>query len=180
MKHLKQLKTHVIYLTVLVLATMLSSCSKENNDVNTAEIELVNKVWEYSKTNPDGFTLNIQTFKPVSRGLAVSYKETQNSFEKEWLKKAISHALKHNNIVGGWLNSQDGYYYFDRVKIFEDSKIDEAIKFAKENEQIAIYDLTNEKEILVSEYELLKYKNRIVDIYSVPKLLSQIAFIEAS
>lgn len=160
MRHLKQNIINVTYLTVLYCTVlyctaMLSSCSKDNNETDTVETELVNRVWEYSKTNPDGFTLDIQTFKPVTKGFAVSYKETQNSFEKEGLKKAISHALKHNNIVGGWLNSENGYYYFDSVKVFEESKLDEAIEFAKENEQMAIYDLTNQKEILVSEYKLL-------------------------
>ena len=157
MKHFKQHATNVIYLTVLyctVLTTMFSSCSKENDDANTAE--LVDKVWEYSKKNPDGFTIEIQTFTPLTKGFAVSYKETQNSFEKDGLRRVISHALKHNNIVGGWLNSQNGYYYFDSVKLFEDAELDEAIRFAKENEQIAIYDLTNQKEILVSEYESFK------------------------
>lgn len=51
MRRLKQHAANVIYLTVLctVLATMFSSCSQENDDANTAEIELINKVWEYSK-----------------------------------------------------------------------------------------------------------------------------------
>lgn len=154
MKHFKQHTTNVIYLTVLyctVFATMFSSCSKENDDANTTELELVTKVWEYTKKNPDGFTIEIQTFTPLTKGFAVSYKETQNSFEKDGLRRVISHALKHNNIVGEWLNSQNGYYYFDSVKLFEDAELDEAIRFAKENEQIAIYDLTNQKEILVSE-----------------------------
>lgn len=176
MRNLKQNVTNVTYLTVLYCTvlyctTMFSSCSKDNKETDTVETEVVNKVWEYSKTNPDGFTLDIQTFKPVTKGFAVSYKETQNSFEKEGLKKAISHALKHNNIVGGWLNSENGYYYFDSVKVFEDSKLEEAIKFAKENEQMAIYDLTNQKEILVSEYKLLAVKTfQSIGIYLDSKI----------
>ena len=165
MKKLKLYTTNVTYLTILfctILLSLLSSCAKENN---TEETELVNRVWEYSKINPSGFTLDIKTFKAVNKGIAVSYKETQNSFGREGLVKTINHALKHDNIVGGWLNSENGYYYFDSTKIFEDSKLDDAIKFAVQNEQTAIYDLTNQKEILVSEYVVLKniaQQNRIV------------------
>lgn len=40
-------------------------------------------------------------------------------------------------------------YYFDSVNIFKNSEIDKAIEFAKQNKQIAIFDLTNLKEIRI-------------------------------
>jgi hypothetical protein len=33
---------------------------------------LFDRVWEYSVENPDGFTLNIETFKTVKKGIAVA------------------------------------------------------------------------------------------------------------
>ena len=50
-------------------------------------------------------------------------------------------------IVGGWFNSENGEFYFDSCKLFK--SLDEAKAFGKENHQIAIYDLTNLKEIIL-------------------------------
>lgn len=108
---------------------------------------LFDRVWEYSKNNPYGFTLNIETFKEVKFGICVAYLETQDSFGKDGLKKVIEHALEHNKIIGGWLNDENEYYYFDSIQVFR--RLDEAIRFAKQNKQLAIFDLTNLKEIRI-------------------------------
>lgn len=137
-------------LILLVLSVFIGGCSKDDNDdsINTNEA-LIEKVWEHSKNNPDGFTLDLETMKPVKFGISVAYLETQNSFDKPGLEKAIKHALKNQKVVGGWLNSDDDLYYFDSVKIFENSELDEALEFAKRNKQVVIFDLTNLKEIRV-------------------------------
>jgi hypothetical protein len=110
---------------------------------------LLDRVWEYSKKNPDGFTLNIESFKPVRFGIIVAFKETQNHFGKQDLENVINHSLKNSKMIGGWLNYENGLYYFDSVKVFRNSELKEAIEFAIENEQIAIFDLTNLKEIKI-------------------------------
>lgn len=110
---------------------------------------LIERVWEYSQNNPNGFTLNIKTLKPIKFGIIVAFKETQNSFGKESLETVINHALQHNNIVGGWLNRDNGLFYFDSSKVFKNSELKKAIEFAKQNEQIAIFDLTNLREIKI-------------------------------
>lgn len=109
--------------------------------------KLIDCVWEYAQNNPYGFTLNLETMKPVKYGICVAYLETQNSFGKEGLERVIQHSQKNNKIVGGWLNSENNLYYFDSVKLFKNSELKEAIEFAKQNSQIAIFDLTNLKEI---------------------------------
>jgi hypothetical protein len=43
--------------------------------------------------------------------------------------------------MGGWFNPENDSFYFDSVKLFE--SVEDAIAFGKENQQIAIYDLTN-------------------------------------
>lgn len=111
--------------------------------------KLIDRVWEYSLINPDGFTLNIQTMKPVKFGISVAYKETQDSFGKESLTTVINHALEHGKTVGGWLDTESDRYYFDSVRIFKNAEIEKAIAFAKENDQLAIFDLTNLREIRI-------------------------------
>ena len=111
--------------------------------------QLTDGVWEYSLINPNGFTLNIETMKPVKYGISVAYKETQDSFGKESLNRVINHALEHSKTVGGWFDTDSNRYYFDSVKIFKNSEIDKAIEFAKNHDQLAIYDLTNLEEIRI-------------------------------
>jgi len=63
------------------------------------------------------------------------------------LEKVINHALANDKTIGGWLDEECGFFYFDSVKIFSETEFKEALKFAKENEQIAFYNLTYEEEI---------------------------------
>lgn len=112
--------------------------------------DLIDRVWEYSLKNPYGFTLNIETFEPIKFGICVAYFETQNCFDKKGLEQVIDHAIRHNKIVGGWLNDGNGFYYFDSIRIFRNSELELAIEFAKQNEQLAIFDLTNLKEIKIN------------------------------
>lgn len=135
---------------LLTLLLFISGCSKEHSATDENETKaLIEKVWEYANINPNGFTLNLETMKPIKYGISVAYLETQNSFDKEGLEIVINHALRNNKIVGGWLNEDNKLYYFDSVKIFKNSDLDEAITFAKQNKQLAIFDLTNLKEIRI-------------------------------
>lgn len=109
--------------------------------------QLIDGVWEYSLINPNGFTLDIETMKPIKYGISIAYQETQDSFGKESLNGVINHALRNGKAVGGWFDTESNRYYFDSVRIFKNSEIDKAIEFAKNNDQLAIYDLTNLKEI---------------------------------
>ncbi len=98
-----------------------------------------------SEENEAGFTFNLLTAAPVKYGIVVAYQETQDCFGVSGLKKALAHAQKHNNVVGGWFNSQNGKFYYDSCKVFQNRKA--AIEFGKEQAQIAIFDLTNLEEI---------------------------------
>lgn len=96
---------------------------------------------EIAQKNPEGFTVELKTFKKVTNGISVAYLETQNSFDDDGLEKVINHAEKHDNTVGGWLNDENNKFYYDSIKIFNDRQ--KAIEFGKENQQIAIFDITN-------------------------------------
>jgi len=106
---------------------------------------MLNTILTIAKANPYGFTFNIRTNTFVKFGFVVAYKETQNCFGTEGLQKVLEHASKHDQIVGGWLNSENNEFYFDSCKVLKSRK--EAIEFGKLNEQIAIFDLTNLEEI---------------------------------
>lgn len=109
----------------------------------------VDRVWEYSLNNPEGFTLNIDTFKEVKFGIVVAYAATQNHFGKDKINRVINHANSHNKTIGGWHNSENDQYYFDSVRVFPNSELQQAIEFAKQNKQLAIFDLTNLREIRI-------------------------------
>ena len=102
---------------------------------------LIEAIKEIAKKNPDGFTVELATLKKVTQGISVAYFETQDSFNDKGLQKVLTHAKMHDKVVGGWLSEENGFFYYDSIKIFTD--LNEAIRFGKENKQIAIFDLTN-------------------------------------
>lgn len=102
---------------------------------------LLEAIEEIAKQNPGGFTVDLTTLKKVTKGISVAYLETQSSFADEGLKRVLEHAEKHEKTVGGWLNEDDGYFYYDSVKIYFDRE--EAIRAGRENKQIAIFDIGN-------------------------------------
>ena len=97
--------------------------------------------------NPDGFTVNKNTFEPILSGYSVAVKETQNSFGNYGAAKVVSYANKHNEItaLGGWYNSKNNKFYYDAVIIVND--LETAIRLGRENGQLAIFDLNTMQEI---------------------------------
>lgn len=106
---------------------------------------LFEAIKKIANENPEGFTVHLPDINWVISGYISAYKETQDCFGDEGLKKALEHALSHNNILGGWKNEENKMFYFDSSKTFE--TLDEAKKFGRENEQIAIFDLNIFREI---------------------------------
>lgn len=89
-----------------------------------------------------------------TKGIAVSYAATQNSHSRESLTFVVEHALNYDGYVGGWLDSESGLYYFDNTKIFPEDQLEEALKFARENGQKAVYIISTGEEILVEEIRM--------------------------
>jgi fructokinase len=100
--------------------------------------EVIKKMAE---ENPTGFTVDLLTLRRLTGGISVAYLETQNSFGDEGLKRVLKHALAHEKTAGGWLNRDDGQFYYDSIRIFTD--LEAAKRFGRENNQLAIFDLTN-------------------------------------
>ena len=80
-----------------------------------------------AKENPEGFTVKLPEMSWVISGYIAAYKDTQNCFGAEGLKKAVEHALNHDKIVGGWMNEENKLFYFDSSKVFK--SLDEAVQF---------------------------------------------------
>ena len=108
---------------------------------------VVERVWKYSRTHPDGFTLSVSTMEAPTEGISVAYAATQDCHSKEGLEYVVSHSLEHDGYVGGWLDTADSLYYFDSVRIFPESQRDSALSFARRNGQIAVYILSSGEEI---------------------------------
>ncbi|MDR2650693.1 MAG: hypothetical protein LBC68_00030 [Prevotellaceae bacterium] len=96
---------------------------------------------EIAEMNPLGFTVDLTTLKKVTTGISVAYLETQDCFGDEGLIKALKHAFENEKKVGGWFNNENKQFYFDSVKIF--TNLEEAKRFGRENNQIAIFDIAN-------------------------------------
>ena len=97
--------------------------------------------------NKEGFTVNAATLQPVTTGYAVAVADTQNSFGLEGLANVVKYVSEHPNInaFGGWYNSDNNKFYFDATVIVDD--LATAKDLGRYNKQIAIFDLTNLKEI---------------------------------
>lgn len=108
---------------------------------------LIKQLEKIANQNPDGFTVNLEDMRLVRFGFVASYKETQDSFERHQIEAVIKHAFNHDKIVGGWLNYENGKFYYDSSKVFY--SLDEAYKFALANKQMAIFDITNGKQIII-------------------------------
>ena len=102
---------------------------------------LIEAIQAIAEQNPLGFTVDLTTLKKVTKGISVAYIETQDSFGQDGLKRVLQHALGHEKKIGGWLNEEDGNFYFDSIRIFTD--LEKAKRFGRENKQIAIFDLTH-------------------------------------
>lgn len=143
---MKKSATLLAYATV-ICGFLLTSCFS-GKLVTTARIQATaDQVWTYSMTHPDGFTLDLHTMTEPTEGIAVSYSATQGCHSREALDYVVSHSMKHNGFVGGWFDTADSLFYFDSSRIFPEDSLAAAKKFGIENGQIAIFIISEGREI---------------------------------
>ena len=140
--------TKVRRIFCLFLVLLASSCGTLRP---TPKAYLVEKVWEFSLSRPEGFTLELSTWTEPTEGISAAYELAESCVDLSGLEFVINHALAHEGFVGGWLNAADSLYYFDSVRIFPVDSLAAAIRFGKANGQIAIYNLTTGEEIPLNE-----------------------------
>ena len=129
--------------------------------------EVLKDIKEYIKENK-GITLDINTMKNTTKksGFSVSlagYETKEKSIDKtmEIVKdyiKVVKDLKKNNLFVGVWYDEKTQYYYIDISMII--NKRREAERIAKDNKQLAIYDLKENKSI---------YLNYNIKFYSIYK-----------
>ena len=102
--------------------------------------ELASVVWAMGQMYPDGFTLSLDSLRQPTKGIVVSYYDTQNMFDKKNIPAVIKHARAHNNLVGGWYNAEENKYYFDSNRLFPEDSLAAALAFARKNHQHTVYD----------------------------------------
>ena len=97
--------------------------------------------------NKDGFTDHAANLQPVKSGYAVAVADTQDSFGLSGLANVVKYVSEHPevNAFGGWYNSDNNMYYFDATVIVDD--LATAKELGRINNQIAIFDIANLKEI---------------------------------
>lgn len=101
-----------------------------------------------AKRNPEGYTVDKKR-KAITDGYSIAVKETQDSHGILGLVRTTFHSLRHGLNFGGWLDTATGRYYYDSVVIEQDEQT--AIAKGCENEQIAIYNLTEGEEIRLKD-----------------------------
>lgn len=128
-------------------ATMLDKIRTVNKTTQNNVSAIADQVWQFAISHPDGFTLHITSMTQPTEGIAVSYAATQDCHSRNQLDKVVSHALAHDGYVGGWLNKDNGLYYFDSTRLFPEDQLDEALKFGKENGQYSVFILSSGVEV---------------------------------
>ena len=92
------------------------SCGTVRRTPTRTEMTLVDSLWTFSQSHPDGFTLYLATWKEPVQGISVAYEDTQGLHNRSGLEFVISHSQSHEGYVGGWFNSQDSLYYFGGLR----------------------------------------------------------------
>lgn len=98
-----------------------------------------------------GFSLNSDGISPTT-GYMISckdlYKINLSELTPDKLNDAIKEATKINGYIGGWLdtetNDKDNFYLDISINIQDKNK---AIELAKQNNQLAIYDIATGESI---------------------------------
>lgn len=135
------------------LSIIFVTNKKGRHPAKTAPKKMVKLIIEIADQNPAGFTLRIPTMRLLrpfeDEGILVAYEETQDSHTPSGLRKVIDHAFRNDLLIGGWLDEEQGLFYFDSVRRFPENELEEALKFAAEQNQIAVFRLSDAMTIRV-------------------------------
>ena len=126
-------------------ASLPASPSSQIEQSNISQV--ADKIWAFSQSHSNGFTLDLRTMTEPTEGISVSYAATQNSHSRNQLDKVVNHAIQNDGYVGGWYNKDNGLYYFDSTRLFPEDSLQAAIRFGKENGQHSVYVISSSTEI---------------------------------
>lgn len=100
------------------------------------------QIFKLAEENKAGFTVYIPSLDFVKHGWVIANMATQNMFGKDGLTKVIEFAMKHNRILGGYMNTS-GIFQFD-ASIVEPNE-QRAIALMLLHDQDCIYNLNTKK-----------------------------------
>ena len=129
--------------------------------------ETTEKLFNFIKNNPDGFTVGLDGETIPSSGFVVAEsklteiavptknltREQVTQFAKN-LKK-LSDSTEKEIMAGGWYNDDDGKYYLDGPVVYD--TLDEALYAGEAGEQIGVFDL-NEGKVVDTKEGIKKLK----------------------
>lgn len=134
--------------TLLFASTLLlTSCYSSSKLAGRSVKAVADSVWTFSLRHPDGFTMDVATMTEPTEGVVVAYAATQGCHSRKQLGRVVRHALRHDGYVGGWLDTSDSLYYFDSSRLFPEDSLAAAIRFGIENGQIAVFVLSEGREV---------------------------------
>jgi hypothetical protein len=105
---------------------------------------IVRQIEEIEVEYPFGYTLDLESMEIVTKVYPVGFIVTQGAFGNKGLQRCVRHALENDRHLGMWVNGE-GIKQYDSVRIFTDLTL--ALEFARANDQEAIWDLAEMKEI---------------------------------
>ena len=144
----RPLPDKVLAALLLSCTLLLTSCHSNRKLAGSGSVRAVaHRVWTYSISHPDGFTLDITTMTEPAEGVVVAYAATQGCHSRKQLGRVVRHAMRHDGYVGGWLDTADSLYYFDSDRLFPEDSLDAAIRFGTENGQLAVFVLSKGSEV---------------------------------
>lgn len=103
---------------------------------------LISRLKQLSNDHPEGLTVELK-LQLVTKGYVVSIPETQDSFGNEGLEHTLNLVLEHGYCIGGWLNDENGKFYWDASVIVDD--LEEAKRLGRKFGQLAIFDLNEQR-----------------------------------
>ncbi len=146
-------KTRAAFLAValaLGCAAVPTGCSTGGGEAAREDVAAIaDRVWAFGQAHPDGFTIDVRTLAEPAEGIAVSHAATQNSHSRGDLERVVEHALRHDGYAGGWYNPENGLYYFDSTRLFPEDRLEDALRFGRENGQHTVYILSTGREVAV-------------------------------
>ena len=129
--------------------------------------ETTEKLFNFIKNNPDGFTVGLDGETIPSSGfvvaesklteIAVPTKDLTREQVTQFAKnlKKLSDSTEKEIMAGGWYNDDDGKYYLDGPVVYD--TLDEALYAGEAGEQIGVFDL-NEGKVVDTKEGIKKLK----------------------
>ena len=139
-------KLHLWTSVAAICGFLLTACFS-GKLITTARVKsTANQVWAYSLSHPDGFTLDLRTMTEPTEGISFAYAATQGCHSRETLEYVVTHSMRPNGFVGGWIDITGSLYYFDSSRIFPEDSLEAAKEFGIENGQVAIFFISERRE----------------------------------